>query len=44
MVGTGVDLIEARLAAYATMSRISLPGSHFRTDIALAAAEGKIAL
>lgn len=44
VVGTGADLAQAREAAYATMSRISLPGSHFRTDIALAAAEGRIRL
>ncbi len=44
VVGTGADLAGARQAAYATMSRISLPGSHFRTDIALAAAEGRIEL
>lgn len=44
VVGTGADLAGARRAAYATMSQISLPGSHFRTDIALAAAEGRIEL
>jgi phosphoribosylamine--glycine ligase len=42
VVGTGPDLTEARTAAYAKLSSIRLPGGHFRTDIALAAAEGKI--
>jgi phosphoribosylamine---glycine ligase len=44
VVGTGADLTAARAAAYATMSAIRLPGSHFRTDIGLAAAEGRISL
>jgi phosphoribosylamine--glycine ligase len=44
VVGTGPDLNAARTAAYATMESIRLPGSHFRTDIGLAAAEGKIGL
>nr|MCW1959355.1 phosphoribosylamine--glycine ligase [Mycobacterium sp.] len=44
VVGTGTDLAGARESAYATMSRIALRGSHFRGDIALAAAEGRIAL
>ncbi|BBY56457.1 phosphoribosylamine--glycine ligase [Mycobacterium koreense] len=42
VVGTGEDLIAARARAYATVDSIRLPGSHFRTDIGLAAAEGKI--
>jgi phosphoribosylamine--glycine ligase len=42
VVGTGTDLAAARAAAYQTLGSIRLPGSHFRTDIALAAAEGKI--
>jgi phosphoribosylamine--glycine ligase len=42
VVGTGADLTEARADAYSRLSVIRLPGSHFRTDIALAAAEGKI--
>ncbi|MCV7419042.1 phosphoribosylamine--glycine ligase [Mycobacterium yunnanensis] len=41
-VGTGADLVAARDAAYAVMAGIRLPGSHFRTDIGLAAAEGRI--
>ena len=42
VVGTGPDLAAARSAAYDIIGSIRLPGSHFRTDIGLAAAEGKI--
>jgi phosphoribosylamine--glycine ligase len=42
VVGTGRDLVEARDAAYTMMKSIRLPGSHFRGDIGLAAAEGRI--
>lgn len=42
VVGTGTDLAQARAAAYGIIDSIRLPGGHFRTDIALAAAEGKI--
>jgi phosphoribosylamine---glycine ligase len=42
VVGTGTDLVTARAAAYHRLASIRLPGSHFRTDIGLAAAEGKI--
>ena len=41
-VGTGADLSEARNAVYAMLKSIRLPGSHFRSDIGLAAAEDKI--
>lgn len=44
VVGTGVDLRAARADAYHKLERITLAGSHFRTDIALAAAEGRISL
>ncbi|MGK2881656.1 MAG: phosphoribosylamine--glycine ligase [Mycobacterium sp.] len=44
VVGTGADLAAARAAAYATIAGIRLPGSHFRTDIGLAAAEGRISV
>lgn len=44
VVGTGADLPAARAAAYDVLNSIRLPGSHFRTDIGLAAAEGNIAL
>jgi len=44
VVGTGSDLTAARDAAYALMRSIRLPGSHFRSDIGVAAAEGAISL
>jgi phosphoribosylamine---glycine ligase len=44
VVGTGADLSAARAAAYRVLESVRLPGSHFRTDIGLAAAEGRIAL
>jgi phosphoribosylamine---glycine ligase len=44
VVGTGSDLDSARSVAYQVMGAIRLPGSHFRTDIALAAAEGRISV
>ena len=44
VVGTGSDLAAARTAAYDILRAIRLPGSHFRTDIALAAAEGRISV
>jgi phosphoribosylamine--glycine ligase len=44
VVGTGVDLVEARAQAYRILDSIRLAGSHFRTDIGLAAAEGRIRL
>ena len=44
VVGTGADLPAAREAAYRVLSAIGLPGGHFRSDIGLAAAEGRIAL
>lgn len=44
VVGVGDDLDAARAAAYARISAIRLPGSHFRTDIGQAAAEGRITL
>jgi len=42
VVGTGADLAAARDAAYTVLAGIRLPGSHFRTDIGLAAAEGRV--
>jgi phosphoribosylamine--glycine ligase len=42
VVGTGADLSEARSSAYDILKSIRLPGSHFRADIGLAAAEDKI--
>ena len=44
VVCTGPDLAAARTAAYGTMASVRLPGSHFRTDIGLAAAEGHVGL
>ncbi|UXA17429.1 phosphoribosylamine--glycine ligase [Mycobacterium sp. SMC-4] len=44
VVGTGADLAAARADAYATISAIRLPGAHFRSDIGLAAAEGRVFL
>ncbi len=44
IVGTGADLVAAREEAYRIVSSVRLPGSHFRSDIALAAAEGRITL
>lgn len=44
VVGAGADLAAARDAAYTLMHSIRLAGSHFRTDIGLAAAEGRIGL
>ena len=44
VVGTGADLTAARADAYRILDSIRLAGSHFRTDIGLAAAEGRIRL
>ena len=44
VVGTGADLAAARSVAYDIIDSIRLPGSHFRTDIGLAAAEGEITI
>jgi phosphoribosylamine--glycine ligase len=44
VVGTGADLSAARANAYEILGSIRLPGSHFRSDIALAAAEGKVSV
>ncbi|MGZ4511435.1 MAG: phosphoribosylamine--glycine ligase [Mycobacterium sp.] len=44
VVGTGADLAAARAQAYELMRSIRLPGSHFRGDIAMLAAEGKISV
>ncbi|WP_409435327.1 phosphoribosylamine--glycine ligase [Mycobacterium sp. SMC-14] len=42
VVGVGDDLNAARADAYRILDSIRLPGSHFRSDIGAAAAEGKI--
>jgi len=44
VVGVGDDLAAARDAAYARIGSIRLPGSHFRSDIGLAAQEGRISV
>lgn len=44
VVGVGTSLEEAREAAYAQLATISMPGGHFRRDIALPAVEGKISI
>ncbi|MFW0789181.1 phosphoribosylamine--glycine ligase [Gordonia sp. CPCC 205333] len=44
VVGTGADLAAARSKAYERLSSIKLSGSHFRSDIGLAAQEGRISI
>ncbi len=44
VVGTGADLPAARDAAYRILAGVDLPGGHFRTDIGLAAAQGRVVL
>ncbi|WP_280234767.1 phosphoribosylamine--glycine ligase [Nocardia cyriacigeorgica] len=44
VVGTGPDLAAARTAAYDRIAGIKLPGSHYRTDIGLAAVEDRISV
>ncbi len=42
VTAVGSDLDEARSRAYAGVAEISFDGSQHRTDIALAAAEGRV--
>ena len=42
VVGLGADLADAREQAYAAVDRIELAGSHYRSDIALAAELGEV--
>jgi len=44
VVATGPDLAAARKIAYAAVDAVEIPGSRHRTDIALAAAQNRIAL
>ncbi|MDN6619568.1 MAG: phosphoribosylamine--glycine ligase, partial [Corynebacterium variabile] len=44
VVGRGATLEEARAKAYAELETIDLPGGHYRSDIGLAAVEGRIAI
>jgi phosphoribosylamine---glycine ligase len=43
VTGLGADLAEARRTAYERIAAVRLAGAHWRTDIALAAVEGRIA-
>jgi phosphoribosylamine--glycine ligase len=42
VIATGADLTGARAAAYNLVGQVQLRGSHYRTDIAEAAAEGRV--
>jgi phosphoribosylamine--glycine ligase len=44
VVGVGADLHAARADVYSKVRSIKLPGSHFRSDIGLAAAEGRVGI
>jgi phosphoribosylamine--glycine ligase len=44
VTATGADLAAARRTAYERVSAVRLDGAHWRTDIALAAVEGRIAV
>jgi phosphoribosylamine--glycine ligase len=44
VTGVGPDLAAARQAAYERVAGIRLAGAHWRTDIALAAVEGRLAV
>jgi phosphoribosylamine--glycine ligase len=44
VVAVGADLTEARTRAYDRIAKIKLPGSHYRTDIALGAVEDRISV
>ena len=44
VVGQGTDLAAARLQAYERLAGVRLADAHWRTDIALAAVEGRIVL
>jgi phosphoribosylamine--glycine ligase len=44
VVGTGPDLASARDDAYRRLAGVKLPGSHHRTDIALRAVQGDVAV
>ncbi|CAM5334997.1 phosphoribosylamine--glycine ligase [Corynebacterium variabile] len=44
VIGRGATLEEARAKAYAELETIDLPGGHYRSDIGLAAVEGRIAI
>lgn len=44
VIGTGATLADARDSAYAVIKDIELDGSHYRSDIALPAVEGRISI
>lgn len=44
VVATGADLAQARDRVYAAIGRITLPGGHYRSDIARAAIDGSVAV
>jgi phosphoribosylamine---glycine ligase len=44
VVGTGDDLEAARADAYRRLAGVHLAGSHHRTDIALRAVRGEVAV
>ncbi|QIZ35107.1 phosphoribosylamine--glycine ligase [Saccharopolyspora sp. ASAGF58] len=44
VVATGADLAAAREEAYRRVEGVHLPGSHYRTDIALRAVQGEISV
>ena len=44
ITATGPDLAAARNSAYAAVAAVMLPGSHYRTDIADAAAHRRVYL
>jgi phosphoribosylamine--glycine ligase len=44
VVGTGADLEQAREDAYRRLERVHIAGSHHRTDIALKAVRGEVAI
>ena len=44
VVALGADLGQARERAYAALDTIALEGGHHRTDIALAASRGEVAV
>jgi phosphoribosylamine--glycine ligase len=44
VVGVGEDLAAARTVAYERVAGIRLPGAHYRTDIALRAVQGGVAV
>ena len=44
VTAVGADLAAARQAAYERVAGVRLAGAHWRTDIALAAVEGRISV